>query len=288
MSRDDEVFVGRYIGQRTFDITGELVERYCGAVDAHRSWYTGPSPFGGPVAPALLLHSEVYRTLDWYLGIYGNLHAKQEWELFQPVMLGDCVTTRSTIIGRYTKRDREYVVNEVTCFGEDGRMLNRGRTHQSFLRELPSDERPVVDKQREKRPERRFDLDEGEVLEEVAGPAKEITLDMCRRFSAGKSYHNDVEEACKLGFPDIVVQGMMPLCFLSEMMTDRFGEGWFAGGRMNVNLVNVVWRGDTLTSRGIVHSITPEGPRRRAELQVWCEKNDGTKVVVGSGSAIMP
>ena len=169
---------------------------------------------------------------------------------------------------------------------DDGRPLNRGRTHQSFL----LDRRPdgiVVDKDREKRSDRRFDVGGGEVVEEIAGPAKEATLEMCRRFSRGKSYHNDVEEARKLGFPDIVVQGMMPLCFVSEMMTDRFGEGWFAGGRMNVNLVNVVWRGDVLICRAIMRELSPEGSRRRAHLQIWCEKEDGTKVVVGSSSAVV-
>jgi len=287
VTSDNEVYVGRYLGERVVEITPELVREYSEAVDDHNRWYSGESPFGSAVAPALLLHSEVYRTLSWYLPrIYGNLHARQEWELFQPATVGDRVTTRSLIVDRYIKRDREYVVNEVTCFGEDGRPLNRGRTHQSFLLERQP-EGVVVDKEREKRADRRFDVGEGEVLEEIAGHAKEVTLEMCRRFSPRKSYHNDVEEARKLGFPDIVVQGMMPLCFLSEMMSDRFGEGWFAGGRMNVNLVNVVWRGDSLTCRGIMREVSPEGSCQRANLQVWCEKADGTKVVVGSASAVV-
>jgi acyl dehydratase len=165
-------------------------------------------------------------------------------------------------------------------------MLNRGRTHQSFLRDSPH-EGTVVNKDREKRSDRRFDVSEGESLEAISGPEKEVTLEMCRLFSGPhKNYHNDADEARKLGFPDIVVQGMMPLCFISEMMTRRFGEGWFAGGRMNVNLVNVVWQGDILTVRGLVREITPEGSRQRARLDVWCEKADETKVVVGSASAI--
>jgi acyl dehydratase len=283
----NDVYVGRYFGGRTIDITPETVQHYAGSVDDTNSWYFGESPFGGAVGPALLLHSEVYQTLAWYLPrIYGNLHARQEWDLFHPMLVGDRVTTSSTVIDRYVKRDREYVVNEVTCFAEDGRMLNRGRTHQSFLLD-PQHEGTVVDKDREKRADRRFEASEGESLEAIAGPEKEVTLEMCQLFSGPrKNYHNDVEEARKLGFPDIVVQGMMPLCFVSEMMTRRFGEGWFAGGRMNVNLVNVVWRGDVLTARGLVREIMPEGSRRRARLDVWCEKADGTKVVAGSASAI--
>jgi hypothetical protein len=73
---------------------------------------------------------------------------------------------------------------------------------------------------------------------------------------------------------------MMPLCFISEMMTDRYGAGWYVGGRMTVNLVNVLWQGETVTARGIVRDLVEEGAAHRANLQVWCEKLDGTKIVV--------
>jgi acyl dehydratase len=284
----DDVYVGRFFGGRTLEVTPELVAEYAGAVDDHNPWYSGISPFGKAVAPALLLHSEVYRNLGWYLPrIYGNLHARQEWDVFHPMMVGDVVTTSSSVIDRYVKRDREYVVNEVTCFAEDGRILNRGRTHQSFLLETRGTE-TVVDKEREKRSDRRFEVNEEDVMESVTGSEKVITLEMCQLFSGPrKNYHNDVDEARKLGFPDIVVQGMMPLCFVSEMMTARFGQGWLMGGRINLNLVNVVWRGDKLTARGHVREIAQEGSRRRARLDIWVEKEDGTKVIVGGGSAIV-
>ena len=42
--------------------------------------------------------------------------------------------TRSTIVERYQKRGRDYVVNETDLMdAADGRLLVRGRTHQSFL-----------------------------------------------------------------------------------------------------------------------------------------------------------
>ncbi len=286
-TQEQEVYVGRYYGQREIDITPDLVRHYCESVDDYNPWYSGNSPFGGPVAPALILHSQVYRYSGWYLpNVYGNLHAKQEWELFQAVMVGQRVFTRSTIVDRYVKRDREYVVNEVSCFGEDGRLLTRGRTHQSFL--LGSGVGIVVDKEREKRADRRFDIAEGDVVEELPPVVKDVSPEMCQKFSGpAKNYHNDLEAARKLGFPDIVVQGMMSLCFLSEMMTNRFGAGWYVGGRMSVNLVNVLWQKERTVCRGAVHETTGEGSRRRAHLQVWCEKEDGTKTVVGTASALV-
>ena len=79
---------------------------------------------------------------------------------------------------------------------------------------------------------------------------------------------------------------MMSLCFLSQMMTERFGAGWYVGGRMSANLVNVLWQKEDVTCRGHVTALGGEGAARRAHLQVWCEKPDGAKVVMGSASAI--
>jgi 3-hydroxybutyryl-CoA dehydratase len=283
-----ELPVGLDLGTHEIEITPELVATYAaGTADAH-PWYTGASPFGGAVAPALLLHSEVYNYNEWYLpNVWGNLHARQEWELFAPVAVGERVTTRAMVVDRYVKRNRDYVVNEVQVYSPGGRLVHRGRTHQSFLLD-ESREGHAVDKQREKSSERRFQIGAGEVAETIEPLEKQVTLEMCKTFSPGRSYHNDVEAAKKLGFPDIVVQGMMPICFVSELMTRRFGEGWFAGGRMDVRLVNVLWGGDGgATVRGVVREFTPEGARRRAHCEVWVEKQDGTKVIVGAASAVV-
>jgi acyl dehydratase len=288
MQELDNWHIGRFVGERHYEIDASAVRHYSESVDDFSDSYTGTSDFGYPVAPALVLHSDVYRDLSWYLPrIYGNLHARQEWELYTPIPVGERVTTRSQIVDRYQKRGRDYVVNEVMCFGADGALRSRGRTHQSFLSGDVSG--VVVDKDREKRPDRRFEVGEGDILELIEGPAKVVTIEMCQKFSGPvKNYHNDVEEARKLGFPDIVVQGMMPLCFVSEMMTQRFGAGWFSGGRMDVNLVNVLWQGEQVRARGAVKErvVTGHG-LERATLQVWVEKSDGTKVVVGSASAIV-
>lgn len=285
----DEVCVGLDCGRREYVITPQIVQEYAHAIQDYNPWYFGPSPFGGPVAPALIRHSEAFRDRRWYLSnLYGNLHAKQEWEFFHPIVVGDHITAHSLVVDRYAKRGREYVVNEVLFFGDQSRLLLRGRSHQSFLPEGVT-RGTVVGKEREKEPGRRFQVGEGEVLEEVPPIVKTVTLEMCQSFSGpGKNYHTDLEEARKLGFPEVVVQGMMPICFLSEMMTRRFSEGWYCGGRMAVNLVNILWKGETVTARGVIKGFTPEGSRQRAHLEVWCHKPDGTVIIVGSASALIP
>ena len=273
-----EVHVGQDVGGRIFSVTRDVGERYRlgTASDVETAGFT----------PALVYHSEVYRNLAWYLpNLIGNLHARQEWELFHPIHPGQIVHSRTTVVERYRKRNRTYVVAEVLLTDDHGRWLQRSRTHQSFLVEAPGDEM-VVDREREKRADRRFELPTGPG-EDVALAPRTITHAMCEQFSGPvKNYHTDQEMARALGFPDIVVQGMMSVCFVADLMTKRYGTGFLAGGKLDVRLVNVVWPGDAITSAGKVREVVAEGSRKRAHVDVWCAKADGTVTIVGTASAL--
>jgi acyl dehydratase len=281
-----DVFVGRDMGGREYTVTPDMIGVYGDGTEDRNAWYRSNSPFGGAVAPALLFHSEVYRNLAWYLpNLIGNLHAKQEWELFHPMLVGDQVRTRSTVVERYVRRNREYLVNEVLITDTSGRWLQRSRTHQSFLIE-EGRAGFVVDKEREKRGDRKFAVGEG-TGPDLDPAEKTITIAMCQAFSGPhRNYHTDQEMARALGFPDIVVQGMMSVCFISEIMTRHFGPGWFCGGKLTVSLVNVVWPNDRLVVRGKVREEVAEGAKTRVHCDVWCEKPDGVKTIVGTASAL--
>jgi acyl dehydratase len=280
---DEPVYVGRDFGGRTLLVDRLLVDGYLAALGTDHPLYAR-------FAPALVLHSECYRDLNWYLrNIFGNLHARQEWEMFHPITIGQTVTTRGFIRERYHKRGRDYVVKETWVLDESGRLMNRGLTHQSFLTDAAlasAREKDVVDKSREKHSDRRFESGGkgGTQLAPLTTTADENT---CRLFSGpGDNYHTDRESARALGFPDIVVQGMLPICVLSELLTREFGEGWLAGGKMDVRLVNVLWANETVSARAEITEETRESNRTRLLLEAWVEKADGTKVVVGQASAL--
>jgi len=272
-----EVHVGQDVGGRETVVSADDLARYRAGTDA--------ADLPDDPVPALLYHSEVYRDLSWYLpNLIGNLHARQEWELFAPMRLGDRVRSRTTVVDRYRKRTRDYVVAEVLWTTADGRWLQRSRTHQSFLADDPG-EAMVVDRERERRDDRRFEVPAAG--EPVPVRTRTITHAMCEAFSGpGRNYHTDAEMARALGFPDIVVQGMWSVCLLADALAVRFGDGWHAGGKLDVRLVNVVWPGDAIAAQGRVRETVREGSRRRALLDVWCAKPDGTVTVIGSASAI--
>ncbi len=89
---------------------------------------------------------------------------------------------------------------------------------------------------------------------------RKISEEMCIAFSGPRrNYHNDRAEALKLGFPEIVVQGMLSVCMVSEMMTRRFGLGWLCGGKMDLRLVNVVWANEVTGPHGLIVARHAEG-----------------------------
>ncbi|HZU75267.1 MAG TPA: hypothetical protein VFA70_00780 [Dehalococcoidia bacterium] len=286
-----DVQVGTDTGDEAIAITPELVQWYVEAVEADHPWYHGDSPFGGPVAPALVLHNAPYRSLNlWYLpNRYGNLHAKMQWELFRPLMVGSTVFRSGVVVDRYLRRDRDFVVAESELRDEQGRLCARTRTTQSFLAD-PERTGIVVERGREQRRDRPFQPAEApsEALRSIAGPRHLVTAEQCHRFSGGRpNYHNDAAEAEKLGFREVVVQGTLSICFLSDMMTEAYGEGWWLGGRIQLNLVNILWAGEAVQAKGIVRERVREGSVWREHLDVWTEKDDGTRTIAGTASAIV-
>ncbi len=278
--------VGRHCGSNEYEVSKDVVSFYADALDDHH-------PLQSEYAPPLLYHSECYKFVgEWYLkNLFGNLHLQQDWRLFAPIPVGSRVRTRSTIIGRYPKRGRDIILNETDVMdAETGQLLVRGHTHQSFL--PPRDQKSkkgddyVVDQDTsaKKKPRPPFPTATGDDLSTAT-----TTIDerRCWMFSGpGKNYHTDAEQAKKLGFPNIVVQGMMSTALVSRVMQDHFGMGWLEGGEMSVKFTNVLWVDETVTTHARLREEVREGTRTRVHCDVWVDKDDGTKVLIGSASAL--
>jgi len=287
----EPAYVGRHCGSSVYTIDEKTVRFYEDALDDRHPLYDR-------FAPPLLYHSECYEFLgEWYLkNLFGNLHGQQDWELFAPIPIGSRVRTRSTIIDRYSKRGRDWIVNETDLMSaepdDEGKLLVRGRTYQSFL--------PPADPTKTNKDAGGFVVDESSAKKKTPRPPfptatgpdlapirKLIDDRRCWMFSGpGKTYHTDRDEAKKLGFPNIVVQGMMSTCFVSQVMQDHFGLGWLQGGKMSVKLTNVLWVDETIEAKARVREETPEGSRTRVHCDVWVEKDDGVRVILGTASAL--
>src|SRR2546430_1817020 len=105
-------------------------------------------------------------------------------------------------------------------------------------------------------------------------------------FYRSRNYHNDKEASKGLGFENTVIGGRMTLSCVTELLTRHFGRGFYLGGRLDVKFTNVLWPNEPFTTRGIITGRRVEGGRTRADVTIFCEKADGTKIIVASASAL--
>ena len=167
---------------------------------------------------------------------------------------------------------------------EAGQLIAHSVHHQSFLAEQTSGEVALRDPTT-KEGGRQAGEPSGEPLSIEL--RKTFTDAMCDEFFyRSRNYHNDKAASKELGFGDTVIGGRMTLSCVTELLTRHFGRGFYLGGRLDVKFTNVLWPNEPFTTRGIITGRRVEGGQTRAEVTVFCEKADGTKIIVASASAV--
>jgi acyl dehydratase len=116
-------------------VTPEDIETYAFAVDDHHPWFSGPSPFGGPVAhPTLMANQALHLRHGKYL-VHAGLHAKMDFKFLEPIQPGMRVRSRGRLIDKYERRGRQYMVTEFVTEDEAGTELVRGQFTQMLIPE---------------------------------------------------------------------------------------------------------------------------------------------------------
>ena len=108
------------------EVTPERVARDAEFKDDRNPWYTGPSPWGGPVAPVTLTNAdfnEFLRRNDFEMGRLIPVGVSHEY--FGPIAVGSTIETTCTVVERSERRGREFVTFEFVTLDEGGRVLVR-------------------------------------------------------------------------------------------------------------------------------------------------------------------
>jgi len=138
---------------------------------------------------------------------------------------------------------------------------------------------------------------ETEVGQRFFGNSKSITLGRLWMFSGGplgrpnwphKNLHTDHDVTQRIGLPGVIAAGTQLQAYLTEMMIDLFGEAWMAHGTMELKFIKTVLVGDLVLSKATVESKRTVGSDQELTLDVWCENQDGVKVVVGTVTGRFP
>jgi 3-hydroxybutyryl-CoA dehydratase len=82
--------------------------------------------------------------------------------------------------------------------------------------------------------------------------------------------HIDPEFAAKTELGGTVAHGMLILAYLSEFMTQNFGENWVRNGSLSARFKGAVYPGDTVLVSGKVTSIEYEDNYVLVECDVLC------------------
>ena len=279
-----DVYAGKDLGTLDLLITDEMVHHYIKGLDEPNPWYTTTSPFGGPVAPVIVYQDTDSQFKGWYLdNLFGNLWRRQEWEIYAPTRVGQTLTCSARVTDRYRRRDRDIVAQEMWVRDKAGDLVARSIHHQSFLAEQSSGEVALRDPAtKEGATQREEPVGEPLSLE----LHKTFTEAMCNEFFyRSRNYHNDREASKELGFGDTVIGGRMTISCVTELLTRHFGRGFYLGGRLDVKFTNVLWLNEPFVTRGIITGRRVENGQALADVTVFCEKADGTKIIVASASA---
>jgi 3-hydroxybutyryl-CoA dehydratase len=134
----DEISVGMEFPSVEFEITTELVEKYCTAVGENNPIFFDAGAarekgFNGRVAPSAIVC--IYAIPSALLSGFrpkvipppGNIHYRQEYEFLNPAGLGDRISVKSVVVSKEVRRGRKYITIESQYINQEGSKIAVGR-----------------------------------------------------------------------------------------------------------------------------------------------------------------
>ncbi len=128
----DTIQIGEVLGRKDVLITDEMIRTCAAAIESTHPWYFEDSPFGGRIAPPTIFDNDTLRTLDEQYARFGSIHAKQAWEFTYPARLGHTVTLTITVVEKFYRRQRPYIIMELLAVDDEGIELCRS-LHTSLM-----------------------------------------------------------------------------------------------------------------------------------------------------------
>lgn len=99
-------------------------------------------------------------------------------------------------------------------------------------------------------------------------------------------HHDETFATGAAGYPSVFAHGMLTMGLTGRLLTDWLGDGVLR--EYGVRFVNQVWPGDTLTARGTVRALEPEGDGSRVEIDMVTVNQRDESVVKGNATAWLP
>jgi 3-hydroxybutyryl-CoA dehydratase len=134
----DEIGLGMEFPPVEFEITPELVEKYCSAMQDNNPIFvdsdaTRDRGFGGSIAPPTIVC--IYAIPSALLSGFnpkvipppGNIHFRQEYEFLTPARVGDRIQVKSVVVNKEIQKGRRFVTIESEYINQTGEKIAVGR-----------------------------------------------------------------------------------------------------------------------------------------------------------------
>jgi len=132
-------------------------------------------------------------------------------------------------------------------------------------------------------------LKEGASLPEIKKVVRQENINRYAETSRDfNPIHIDADYARQTPLGGTVAHGMLVLAYISQMMTDAFGESWVSGGKLNVRFKAPARPGDTITAGGKIRRVEKSGDRNLVNCEVFCKNQAGETVITGEAIVRVP
>jgi len=133
------------------------------------------------------------------------------------------------------------------------------------------------------------DVNIGDEITSITKPA--ITEVQLVKYAGASGDYNPIHTvhhyAEKAGLGGVIAHGMLSMGFAGEHVTKWIGEGGDLK-RLKVRFTSMTRPGDVVTLKGKVTDKKADGGKNLVECDIWIEKEDGTKTIVGDATVALP
>ncbi len=215
-----------------------------------------------------------------------HINTGHEAEYFNQPIPGKRLIIRATIVEKYIKRGKPYVVTETEVDDEDGRKIERYRritmvrsaklgqkwwAQPNAQTEVGATLEPLV---------KTFSMDMMTEFEKVYWLARGVGDDY-------RGFHSDTGAAQTAGLREPIASAHITISFFHDLLNKFFGHDWVRGGTLNVKFIRPIVAGDTVSYKGIVKDKIPEHGRTRLILDLWTENQEGHRTTVATASGMV-
>ena len=130
-----------------------------------------------------------------------------------------------------------------------------------------------------------------EIGAKFVGPERALALVRMLAFSGGsidtpawpaRNLHTDADKAAEAGLDAPIASGIQYEGHLVELLIQIFGDAWFREGELQAKYPRTVAAGDVVRPVARVTARSDDGDRIHFDVEVWCQRADDEKVLVGT------